>query len=49
MKTIALILAALLLAGCAGLTTAWRFQMDVGYVTPQDNPAPAQLNPGKGS
>ncbi len=42
MKKITIIVAAVLLSGCAGLSTVWSFQMDMGYVTPQDKPAPTK-------
>jgi hypothetical protein len=46
---LAIILFAVLLSGCstAGITTVWRFQMDMGYATPQEKPAaPARAGTG---
>lgn len=49
MKTSILIFAAMLLSGCAGLNTTWRFQMDMIYMTPQEKPAPTPIPAGKAS
>jgi hypothetical protein len=46
-KTLIALAVLALLSGCAGMNTAWRFQMDWGYMTPQDKPEPAPIPKGK--
>lgn len=42
MRAAAAIVAALALAGCAGLQTEWALQLQMNYLTPVDQPAPAR-------
>jgi hypothetical protein len=49
MRYLAASLVVLMLTGCAGTQTVWRFQMDMMYATPQDKPAAEPIAPGKGS
>lgn len=43
--TAVLLLAALASAGCSGLQTAWRLQLEMRYVTPEDKPDAAPAKP----
>lgn len=44
-RTLAALAALAMLAGCSGLSTAWRFQVDMRYLTPpaeDAKPAPGK-------
>lgn len=45
MKIAAIVALTLALTGCAGLNSAWRFQMDLQYQTPQKEQPPAVVVP----
>lgn len=47
MKRLVAVATLAFLTGCAGLQTGWVFQLQMQYVTPQDEPARAPLKPSK--
>jgi hypothetical protein len=50
MRLASTLLLAAALSGCTGLQTAWRLQLDMRYVTPDDTPAaPALPKPASGT
>jgi hypothetical protein len=46
-RTLIILAMAAALSGCTGLQTAWRLQLDMRYVTPDDTPPPAAVVPPK--